>query len=93
MTYQDKINEANKAIRGVLKRDIFTQTASGREIKFAAGMSVPIVSCYTFYEKTPRQCFTYRIVARGWDTKWKVRERNMTISVDENDFCLLVYKD
>jgi len=92
MTYQSKIDEANKAISGVLRRDIFQKTASGREIKFSAGMRVPIKYCFTHYKKTPRQCFTYLIEARGWDVKWKVRERKMSVSVDESDFCLLSYK-
>jgi hypothetical protein len=92
MTYQDKINEANKAVRGVLRRDIFTTTASGRVIKVAAGTSVQITDCYTHYKKTPRQCFTFGFVARGWDVKWKVREKKLRLSVDENDFCMLVYK-
>jgi hypothetical protein len=92
MTYQDKINEANKAVRGVLRRDIFKTTASGRVIKVAAGTSVQINGCYTHHKKTPRQCFTFDFVARGWDVKWKVRERKRTFSVDESDFCMIVYK-
>ena len=93
MTYQEKIDQANKAIRGVLRRDIFTQTASGREIKYPAGMSVTLLACFTSYKKTPRQCFSYWIKERGWDVKWKFREKPLHLSINEEDLCLIVYKD
>lgn len=93
MTYQEKIDQANKAIRGVLRCDVFKETASGRVIKYPAGMSVTLLACFTSYKKTPRQCFSYWIEERGWDVKWKCREKKTSLTIDEEDLCLIVYKD